>query len=178
MKRIFITFISILMCVFANADYHDEYPYIKTCLYKTNYWTDWTEYSSEIFCGSWSQITVCYYNFGNVNTSCFDFRLTIDNFSIPDERTREQHLNNGSWYEYSGTIEYWIDDEHMDFISCCNYTQLPSRAIPCKKHDNTPSIIKKSHAKIQIAPYESYPQTYNIWFEGVGFAFDMCGQHF
>lgn len=175
MKRIFLTFISVLVCVFANAA--DDY-YIRTCLYKTNYWTNWEVYSNMAFYGNWSQITCYYYDFGDGSVSCFDFRLTIDKFSIPDERTRQLHLNNGSWYEYSGTIEYWIDDEHMDFISNCKYVQLPSEAIPCKKHDNTPSIIKKSHAKIQIAPYESYPQTYNIWFEGVGFAFDMCGQHF
>lgn len=152
-------------------------PYIKTSLYKTNYWTTWADHS---------YVSVYYSYYGNnsknwrsiearregESSSCFYFRITMDNFRYPDKKTRRKHLKDDEWYEYNGTIEYWIDDEHMDFISCCEgFRGIPYNAIPCNKYDGTPSIIKKSNAKIKIAPYKKSPKTFNVWFEGIGFAF-------
>jgi len=45
------------------------------------------------------------------------------------------------------------------------------------KYDGRPSIIKKSRAEIQIQPYEKTPVVYNIWFEGIGYAFYFFQKH-
>lgn len=170
-KKIF-SLLLLFMCTLVNA----QIPYIKTSIHKNNYWTDWKSCSSVAFRGNWSQMTA--YNTVTGNTSTFYFRLTINGFSLPDNKTKKSHLKTKSWYEYSGSIEYWIDDEHLDFISTCSLTGFPIDANPSVKTDNTPSIIKKSTAIIKISPYKKYPEVYNVWFDDIGFAFSMCGQHF
>lgn len=173
MKKIIISLFFTLICVCASAQYYNSL--IECSLYKTNYWTNWLEGSGVSFYGGWSQITA--YDPLTGNLSAFYFRVTVNNFAIPDKKTRKEHVKTNTWYEYTGTMEYWIDDEHMTFESTCN-RNFPISANPSVKFNDTPSIIKKSTAKIKIAPYEKYPQTYNIWFDNIGFAFNMCGQHF
>ena len=105
--------------------------------------------------------------------SHYYFRITINNFYIPDKKTRKSHIKNNEWYEFSGYIEYWIDDDHMDFLSCLpSYGRtIPIEAVPWLHFDGRPSIIKKSQATIKIQPYEKHPELWNIWFEGIGYAF-------
>jgi hypothetical protein len=165
MKR--LLFIFTLSLVF-NIAY--PYPWIKTAIFQNGIWYPWEKGSGVIQSGTYNQFTVHHHT---EDPSKFYFRITIDNFYIPDKKTRKEHIKNNEWYEYTGYIEYWIDDEHLNFLSCLpNYDRLlPNAALPWYKYDGRPSIIKKSPAKIQIQPYEKTPQIYNIWFEGIGYAF-------
>lgn len=144
--------------------------WIKTAVFQNNIWYPWEDSSNVKQSGSYNQFVVhSLYD----DPSRFYFRVTIDNFYIPDKNNRKAHIKSGEWYVFSGTIEYWIDDDHMDFLSCLpSYKKsVPIEAVPWHKYDGRPSIIKKSPATIQIAPYEKFPQTYNVWFEGIGYAF-------
>lgn len=163
MKKLFLFF---LLVLFSTSVYSTSW--IKTAIYQNNIWYPWEKGSYVVQSGTYNQFSVHSYF---EDSSHFYFRVTIDNFSIPDKKTRKARLKNDEWYEYTGYIEYWIDDEHMNFLSCISGRSVPIAACPWVKFDKTPSIVKKSPATIKIAPYEKYPVTYNLWFEGIGFAF-------
>lgn len=157
----------VLFILFSCSAYSTSY--IKTAIYQNNIWYPWEKGSYVTMSGYYEQFSV---HTTYDDSSHFYFRVTINNFSIPDKKTRKARLKNDEWYEYTGFIEYWIDDEHMDFLSCISGNSVvPIKACPWLKFDKTPSIIKKSPATIRIAPYDKYPQTYILWFEGIGFAF-------
>lgn len=158
----------ILFILFSYSAYSTSW--IKTAIYQNNIWYPWERSSNVKMSGYYEQFSV--HNAFD-DSSHFYFRVTINNFSIPDKKTRKARLKSNEWYEYTGYIEYWIDDEHMDFLSCLGTSRrvLPGAAVPWLKSDGRPSIIKKSPATIKIAPYKKYPVTYNLWFEGIGFAF-------
>lgn len=163
MKKLFLLF---LLTIFSTCVYSTSW--IKTAIYQNNIWYPWEKGSNVTMSGYYEQFSV---HSTLYDSSHFYFRVTINNFSIPDKKTRRARMKSDEWYEYTGTIEYWIDDEHMNFISCISGNSVPIAACPWTKYDKTPSIIKKSPATIKIAPYEKYPVTYNLWFEGIGFAF-------
>lgn len=150
-------------------------PYIKTAIYQNGAWSSWYS-SSFVKCyGTWDRFLA--YDIATQDLSNFYFRVTIDGFSIPNKKTRKAHIDNDEWYEYTGYFEYWIDDDHMDFLSTLNGS-FPIRANPTVKNGNRPSIIKKVPAIIKIPPYRKYPELYNIWFEGIGFAFYFYETHY
>ena len=149
----------------------NSWPWIKTSLCQNGTWSEWKRASGVVQVGNWDCFTVQ----GWLSDRPFYFRVTLDNFSMPDKKTRNAHIKNQEWYEYSGYIEYWIDDEHLDFISNISEdTSLgyfPNEAVIRSAVYGTPRIIKKSKAIIKIAPFKKRPQTYNIWFENIGYAF-------
>lgn len=163
MKKFFLFF---LLTWFSSSVYSTSW--IKSAIYQNNIWYPWKKSSYVKMSGYYGQFSVHDELDGS---SYFYFRVTINNFSIPDKKTRKAHLKSDEWYEYTGYIEYWIDDDHMDFLSCLETYAIPIKAVPWHHFDGRPSIIKKSPATIKIAPYEKYPVTYNLWFEGIGYAF-------
>lgn len=164
MKKYILLTLFTIVCIGAKSQ-----TWIKTAIYQNNIWYPWEESSNVKQSGTYNQFSV---HSLHRDPSHFYFRITINNFYIPDKKTRKQHIKNNEWYEYTGYIEYWIDDDHMNFLSCfSNRKTVPIEAVPWLKYDGRPSIIKKSSATIKIAPYEKYPQIYNIWFEGIGYAF-------
>lgn len=144
--------------------------WIKTAVSQNGIWYPWEKASYVTMSGTYNQFVVHDVLEG---PSHYYFRITINNFYIPDKKTRKSHIKNNEWYEFSGYIEYWIDDDHMDFLSCLpSYGRtIPIEAVPWLHFDGRPSIIKKSQATIKIQPYEKHPELWNIWFEGIGYAF-------
>lgn len=163
MKKSFLLLFLILLSTSVYST-----SWIKTALYQNNIWYPWEKGSNVVQSGTYNQFSV---HSSYEDSSHFYFRITINNFSIPDKKIRKAHLKSDEWYEYTGYIEYWIDDEHMNFLSCMSGNCIPIAACPWTKFDKTPSIIKKTYATIKIAPYDKYPNTYNVLFEGIGFAF-------
>lgn len=167
MKRSII--ITIVAFLFSATAY--SYPWCKTAVYKDGSWLPWRDCSGVAQFGHWNNFTLAPSLSGYSHK--FYFRVIIDNFVIPDRKTRNLHIKNNEWYEYSGYIEYWIDDDHPDFLSQTDRT--PVSYLPdndqYRTWDNRPRVIKKSKATIKIEPYKKTPLMYNIWFEGIGFAF-------
>lgn len=172
MKKIYLTAI---LALFVNCTFSSSW--IKTAIFQNNIWYPWEEGSGMSQSGTWDCFTV---HSSLYDPSKFYFRITIENFSIPDKKVRKDHIKRNEWYKYSGYIEYWIDDDHMNFLSTFPNTWklLPDQAVPWMKYDGRPSIIKKSRAEIQIQPYEKTPVVYNIWFEGIGYAFCFFQKHY
>lgn len=167
MKR-FLLF-TFLVSLFSTTVYC--YPWCRTTIYKDGSWLPWRECSGVAQFGQWNNFTLAP-DLPSYNHKYY-FRVIIDNFVIPDRKTRNLHIKNNEWYEYSGFIEYWIDDDHPDFLSQTESTDvsyLPNND-PYRTYNNRPRIIKRSKAIIKIQPYKKTPLVYNIWFEGIGFAF-------
>lgn len=165
MKKLVLFIFFALICSVAYSQW------IKTAVNQNGTWYPWRQGHGVTLSGSWDYFAVhsIYYD-----SSRFYFKIKIDNFTIPPKKVRKDHLKSNTWYEYSGYIEYWIDDDHLDFISALEdeaLKLLPGAAVPWLQFGGRPSIVKKSPAKIMIQPYKSYPQLFNIWFEGIGYAF-------
>ena len=167
MKRI----IFIIILAFISVGLYST-NWIKTAVYQNGTWYPWREGSYVTLSGTWNFFAV---HSEHNDASQFYFRIKIDNFTIPSKKVRKEHIKNNKWYEYSGYIEYWIDDEHMDFVSAIGKDSslgvVPDAVTPWGKYDGRPVIAKKSPAIIQIQPYKNNPQLFNIWFEGIGYAF-------
>ncbi len=175
MKRsVIITFLALL---FSATVYSQDWFDIglKTSVYKDGSWLPWRQCHGVVMFGQYNNFTIAPHL--SDNSHAFYIRVKIDNYFIPDKKTRKRHIKNKEWYEYSGYIEYWIDDDHPDFLSqmdsAAPITYLPD-CTPFKTYDGRPRIIKKSKATIRIEPYKEKPSiytTYNILFEGIAFAF-------
>lgn len=151
--------------------------WIKTAVYQNGIWYPWEQASNVIMSGTYNQFMI---HSSGEDPSRFYFRVTVENFFIPEKSIRKSHIKTNEWYEYTGYIEYWIDDEHLDFLSCLgnSWRVLPMSALPWYHYDGRPSIIKRSRATIKIQPYEKTPELYNIWFEGIGYAFYFYQQYY
>lgn len=132
---------------------------IYTCTNINGYW------------GKWEQQYVCSItgNFDNFvlhssiqHPSEYYCKVVIQNFSVPDKKTKRIHNKNKIWYEYTGYIEYYVASwwDEGDFVSV-----FPSGAPYSTKNGYR---LKRSKATIKIAPYKKSPRVYNIWFEGYG----------
>lgn len=95
------------------------------------------------------------------------FKFKIDNYSKPSEVEKKAHIENKKDYVYSGTVEYFIDDEHLNIKNILSQYKCPivmanSRRGPVKKITSKATII--------IAPYEDEPYYYIFKFNNVAFA--------
>lgn len=174
MKRFFISAFFFAISLYASAQ-------IKVCCYYDGYWSEWEEaYLSDLYgrldptipylkiYGNYSGF--CTYG-NTAHPSTYSFKFQITNYTIPDKKTKKEHLKKGKWYEYSGTVEYYVKED------------LPTIKDILKRESifgHFPSITpsygtrKRSvNATIQIAPYKDHPRVYNIWFEGVGVGIDI-----
>lgn len=146
------------------------------------YWSKWYYFAHSIY-GNYGQI--CDY------TSCghpsnYRWRFTINNYITPSKDDVEYHYKNKIWWEYSGFFEYYVTDEFPDirsiFTKSSNFSSVGWLWVNPTHHDpskgQTPCVKRTSRATIKIAPYKDHPKVYNIWFEGVGFAFDLHNSHF
>jgi hypothetical protein len=103
------------------------------------------------------------------------FRLTIDGFSIPSESVRKQHLKSKTWYEYSGTIEYFLSssDQTQTLKDVLKRSKIPSYF----KEDPNPMLGpgRKVVSKciINIAPYENNPRVIIITVGDCAFGLDL-----
>ena len=81
------------------------------------------------------------------------------------------------WYEYSGTVEYYISDDDPSVLAMFRKKKgVYFIASTLKNGRPTKKITSK--ATIKIAPFKDLPNTYNIWFDGVGFAISLNGSSF
>ena len=93
------------------------------------------------------------------------FSFQINNYVPPTKKEIKEHYKNKEWFEYVGTVTYYVNDACPDALSIsrrCGFV------IPDTRHDKIPPVEKKSTATIRIAPYKRHPSVYNIFFDGIG----------
>lgn len=173
MKR-FIMFSTILLsCILLNPT--KVVAQRKKCEFRSTicingYWGAWEDSFNSNFN---SKISYIYFNgvYDNFiihdskkHPSNYIMKVVIDHFKLDtDKKSKKQRIKNNTWYEYSGTVEYYTE------LTFQNFEDLAS-TWPHGAWDTSNGKKHVVKAKIKIAPYEDYPRVYNIWFEqwGVG----------
>ena len=99
-----------------------------------------------------------------LHPSNYIMKVVINNFVLDtDKKSKKERMKSNTWYEYSGTVEYYTELTFQNFGEFTEYWPYSYwNTSNGKKH-----VVK---AKIKIAPYEDYPQLYNIFFENYGVA--------
>lgn len=152
--------------------------------YYDGYWGNWDRTQSVRFNGNYSGF-VCYWDGSSWqdHPSQWFFRFQINNYIEPTKKEKKQHLKKNIWYEYTGTVEYYISDEYQDIKSVLKSSNTPIyRFVRPSTHrvekGEMPCVKRTAQARIKIAPYKDHPKVYNIWFENVGVAIDLEDTYF
>lgn len=169
MKKIILTSLLASICIVATAQ-------IKLSCYFDGYWSAWHAYRSSIRGGYDGFIL---YNPSDGPWYPF-FKFTINNYYIPsDKGTRNNNIKNNRWYEFSGTVEYYICDDFPSAYQGFKKYREPVLIDPKRTQDEGRPVKKiTSRATIKIAPFKDHPKVYNIWFENVGYGIDLGNMHF
>lgn len=176
MKKFFLLLFLSTVPYFASAQ-------IKVNAYYDGYWGEWEDGAVGGFLygqpdkrlpylkvyGNYSGFCIYY---SNSHPSTYTFKFQTNNYYTPDKKTRKEYLKNNKWYEFYGTVEYYVYDEQptiKDILKAkTEFVHFPVIQPTFKS-----ARKKTASAKILIAPYKEHPQVYNIWFEGIGVAIDL-----
>lgn len=147
---------------------------IYTCVNVNGYWSNWV-YRSMMVYGRYSSIQIGGYNddYRLCEPWDYSFKFTINNYHAPTKKELKYHYKNNIWFEYSGTVEYWVNDEYPTIEAVFRNFKWPAIAQTGK----TIRAKRTAKAIIRIAPYKKHPKIYNIIFDNVGFAIDLKNCH-
>ena len=183
----------LLISLITGIDTASSQSAYKVSYYYDGYWSDWkSQYYWDIN-GSYNGFII-YDKYAH--PSNYFFKFYVAGRIAPDKKEIKQHYKTRTWWEYGGSVEYFVCDVYPTFKDCIMEFGRPLKKedLETKDYQNKLSILRASYlskgksfspvglmkksspAKIKIAPYpkKSYaPQVYNIWFDGVGLAFDM-----
>lgn len=145
-----------------------------SCCYN-GYWGEYTgKYSGWQAYGNNSGFAV--YS-GTDHPSNYFFRFSINNYRTPSKEELKLHNKTNTWYEYSGTVEYYVCEKYPTIVDI-----LKEYGYPCFKESDSylyaPIAKRTALATIKIAPYKKYPRDYNFWFDGVGIAISLGNWYF
>mgnify|MGYP003419459575 FL=1 len=167
-KLIFI--ISFLLCVTLNS-----VAQVKGSAYFDGYWSKWEYLGSNVELEGGYRGFIIYLE--EEGPWHYRFKFTINNFQVPNKKQRKKDIKLDKWYEYSGTVEYYISDDDPSVLAIFRKKKgVYFIASTLKNGRPTKKITSK--ATIKIAPFKDLPNTYNIWFDGVGFAISLNGGSF
>ena len=94
---------------------------------------------------------------------------------IKEQRKSDYKL--GIWYEFTGTVEYYICDDYPTIYDSFKSSKRASFINP-QNPDGRPTKKVTSKAKIKIAAFKDHPVCYNIWFDNVGLGIDLNNLYF
>ena len=167
MKKI-IFIISLLLCVSFNSE-----AQVRACGHFDGYWSDWVNLDAEIK-GNYDGFIIYLPKEGPWE---YRFKFNINNMQFPSKKQRKQDIKNDKWYEFSGTVEYYITDNYPTIIQLFRAAKGPMFA-PAKLDNGRPTKKVTKRATIKIAPFKDRPKTYYIWFENVGFGINLNDTYF
>ena len=189
-------FLSSILALFCGVT---MFAGINLCFYYDGYWGDWSSPGILEVNGSYNGFVI-YDKLVSHHPSDYFFKFNIDNRTPPTKKEIKKSFKSKTWWEYTGTVEYYVCDVYPTFTECVKHLRRPlcindldsedyksklsvMRASYLSKGKSfTPFGYKKvrSRARIRIAPYSTNlckPKVYNIWFDDVaiGIEFDYCG---
>lgn len=172
---------------------------MKFCFNYDGYWGDWKS------CYLWYKIYGSYDGFliyiNGEHPSDYFFNFEIDNRIAPSKKEVKEHTKSNTWWEYTGTVEYYVCDVYPTIKDCFKQFGRPlfKSDLETTEYSNKLSVLRATRirqqgsfvvkgltkrtarAKIKIAPYSHKtlkPKVYNIWFDDVGFGIDLGGKYF
>lgn len=142
---------------------------------------------SETFCykGSWSSWKTGYGKISHYNDDSgiilktpggqTYFSFYISNYTPPTKAELKEHLKSGQWFEYQGYVEYSVNDAYPTAEAIAREGRF---VMPNPRTDETPTIQRRTHCTIKVAPYKKLPACYNIIFDNIGIGIDIQGINF
>lgn len=103
------------------------------------------------------------------------FSFQINNYVPPTKKQLKEHLKSGKWFEYTGTVEYSVNDTYPTAEDLARASRF---VIPNPRVDQTPSVLRRTTCKIRIEPYKKLPSNYNVFFDNIGVAISIQGMTF
>ena len=103
------------------------------------------------------------------------FSFQISNFIPPSRERLKEHRKSGEWLEYSGYVEYYVNDQLPtagDIAKECRLVR------PNPRTDVTPTVKRQTYATIKIAPYKDMPEVYNLRFDDIAIGISIQGLRF
>lgn len=103
------------------------------------------------------------------------FTFWITGYRTPTKDERKFHQKNDVWYEYTGWVEYTVND---DYPTAADLSKWKKFVLPEPRYDITPTVTRKTTCKIRIAPYKKHPEVYNVLFDNIAVAVSISGLKF
>jgi len=155
---------------------------IQTNSWHDGYWGQWKSHSSRIdyryneysLYGGYSGFII--YK-KNAHPSEYIFSFQINSYVVPDKKTIKYHQKNNIWYEYSGTVEYYVTERYPTIEAVLREFEFPYFNRNSGSPGN-PCVKRTTNATIKIEPYKKHPVCYNIYFDNIGVAITPEGVHF
>lgn len=167
MKKIILLLLCFMLSINSSL-YAQYFRSFQTCTCIDFVWSDWKDQYLDIHTLSGNYHSFCIYS-TDYHPSSYLFKFTIDNFSKPDKKTIRQHWRSKTWYEYTGWVEYNISESYPTAeAGLKGYWRMPTVSKGGKG-----VITKRVRATIKIAPFKRLPNTYNIFYEGVGLGISL-----
>jgi len=169
----------------------------KFCCYYDGYWGNWSTYSAQMR-GNYNGFVL---HDSWEHPSNYYFSFEIDHRTPPTKKEVKEHYKKNLWWEYTGSVEYYVCDVYPTIKDCFKQFGRPLKKsdIETTEYNSKLSVLRATkirqqgsfvangltkrtaRATIKIAPY-SYknlkPMVYNFWFDGVGFAIDLDWSYF
>jgi len=155
---------------------------IKTNSWHDGYWGVWKSHTSSL--GSRFNEFSLYGNYSgfiiykkDAHPSEYIFKFKADSYVTPDKKTIKYHRKNNVWYEYSGTVEYYVTESYPTIAAILKAFEFP--IFNCNSGSSgNPCVKRTAKAIIKIEPYKEHPECYNIYFDDVAVAISFDGAHF
>lgn len=167
-----------MLLVFASI----KAAYLYTAVYVHGYWSKWenqtwgwdsSHYNYEFTARKHDyNETFCGLEFRSEYADPWNwcFRISIDNYVKPDSKERKKHDKNNIWYEYSGTVEYYVSEEYPTIEKVLERYKFPNINPTTKTMGRV--VKRTAKATIKIASYKKTPRAFNIYFDGCGVGID------
>ena len=146
---------------------------IRTTYNLDGYWGTWRSQVSYNVYGNYSGFVL----YESYHPSDYVFKFQIDSYKAPDKKTIKRHRKNNLWYNYYGTVEYYVSEKYPTVRAMLKAKGFPFRDYGWGVAGN-PRVKRTAKAKISIQPYKKYPRVYNIWFDDVAVGIDLWDVHF
>ena len=90
-------------------------------------WGEWKPISSEIVIdGNYDGFIIYSKKEGPWN---YRFKFTIDDMTFPIKKQRKKDIKDGKWYEFEGSVEYYISDDYPNAYSMFKENKGPYQMI-------------------------------------------------
>lgn len=141
--------------------------------YFDGYWSKWLMAEACVY-GGYSGFIIYFDDEGKWN---YRFKFTIDDMKFPNRKQRKKDIKNNKFYEFVGTVEYYISD---DFPSMLSVFRKHKRfyLLPAKLDNGRPTKKVTSKAVFKVQAFKDLPRVYNMWFDDVGIAIDLGSVYF
>lgn len=147
---------------------------ISFSVYFDGFWSPWITSSEAQVYGNYESFVVYTDADGPWN---YRFKFTIHDFKVPTKKQRKKDLKDNKYYEFSGTVEYYVSDENPTILETYRKKKGPC-FIDAKSDNGWPTRKVVSRAKIRVHPFKDYPRIYNIWFDNVALGISLNKTYF